>query len=334
MLLPFVGGRAGLGGDDLADGRDDLLGPACNGDLGRSGADWEIDKAGCVVLQDGRGELFHPLADRTALPPAVPVPWAGQRCGRDDAGQVVDRRDLAGVSPHSRRGLIDDGARRAVTLAEPVCGAAGEPAVGQPAGDSKGLRAHRTRPHRHRRNRCGFELRDLVELAGEGHRRPGTGQRPDQPDSFLEGAHCGPRAQPFHTQSADVVPRTAGAEAEHDPAVAESGQRRDGAGQHRGGSGGEVRDVDGARDVRGPPQGQAQDRVGIEPVADIGVIGDGEEVESVAVCLINEAQCLLRGGRGGARTESEECLLSFLHRICLSRLRRKAFYLVRSTNVL
>jgi len=66
--------------------------------------------------------------------------------------------------------------------------------------------------------------------------------------------HCGPAVQPGHAKFHDHVPDRPRPDPEHDPASGQRGQRRDRAGQHRCGTGGQAGNRNRTRDLPGPPQ--------------------------------------------------------------------------------
>src|SRR5579859_2645440 len=179
--------RRNLLGDGLADGGDDLGGPAGQGLAGGGVVGVAVDEADRVVVQDGGGELVDPLLDRAADPAAVLAAGGGERFGGDAAAEVVDVDDLRRVPARRGRGGVDARAGLAVERTQPVRACGRDPAVGQLAGDGQGLGADRAgedpRGRRGGRVQAGY----VVELAVEGDRvspavsravSPG-GQRPD-----------------------------------------------------------------------------------------------------------------------------------------------------------
>src|SRR4051794_36186051 len=96
--------------DRFAYGRDDLAGPAAEGDhVRRAAFGREESEARRAVLQDGAGQFLCPLVDGAADPAAITVTRGGQRPVGDAPGGVVDRADLAWIAAHSRRRFVDDG---------------------------------------------------------------------------------------------------------------------------------------------------------------------------------------------------------------------------------
>src|SRR6478736_9866328 len=110
----------GLTRDCLADGGDDLGGPAGQGLVGGGVVGAAVDEAGRVVVQDGGGELVDPLLDGAADPAAVLPAGGRERFGGDAAAEVVDADDIRRVPARRDRGGVDAGARLAVELAQPV----------------------------------------------------------------------------------------------------------------------------------------------------------------------------------------------------------------------
>jgi len=163
-----------------------------------------------------------------------------------------------------------------------------DPAVGQPPSDGQGLRPDRAGEDPRGRRRGRVQAIHVVELAVEGDRLPPAGQRADQRHRLGHGAHRGPAVQPGDTELDDHVPDRARADAQHDPAAGQHGQRAERAGQHGRGAAGQVGDGHQAGDAFGLAEQEPGQRVRVQLVAEVRVVGHGEQIQAVPVGLGGE----------------------------------------------
>jgi hypothetical protein len=236
------------------------------------------------------------MASRTAGTISV-----AQRARASSAGvsSVVDADDLGRIPARGGRGGVDAGAGLAVELAQPVRTSRRDPAVGQLPGDGQGLRADRAGEHPGSGRGRRVQAIHVVELAVEGDRVSPAGQRADQRDRLGHGAHRGPAVEPGDAELGDHVPDRPGPDAQDDPAAGQRGQRGERARQHRRGTAGQVGHGHHAGDAFGPAEQEPGQRVRVQFVAEVRVVGHGEQVQAVPVGLGGEPDA--PGRVGGIR---------------------------------
>jgi len=102
------------------------------------------------------------------------------------------------------------------------------------------------------------------------------------------------------TPSFSIMSQIPRPDAQQDPPPGQRGQRRDRARQHGRGTAGQVGDRHQAGDPFGLAEEERDQRVRVQLGAEIRMVGDGEQVQAVAVRLGDEIDRL--GRRGGIRT--------------------------------
>src|SRR5579863_2598689 len=116
-LRPTPGRTHALEAGRLADGRDDLAGPAGQRLVAGGVIRASVDEAARAVFEDRVGQLVDPLPLRAADPAPVVASGSGERLGRDAPAEVEDVGDLRGIAACRGRGVVDLGPGLAVQRA-------------------------------------------------------------------------------------------------------------------------------------------------------------------------------------------------------------------------
>jgi len=161
---------------------------------------------------------------------------------------------------------------------------------------------------------------DLVELALdiEGPGPVGVPDPADHVDCLAQGRHALHWGEPPSADCLHGVPEEAGAEPEARSSTGEQVEAGRRAGEHGGGlAQRQVQHVAGQADALGPRGHPAQQSPGVEEVGLVGMILEGDEVETEPLTELRQFDWTVRWGVGGRDERGETQRMTIVRHRCL-----------------